>query len=415
MRFYEFKEYAKGPKGQAKGKDKMPKAKPGRTDHPLHGKLVGESVQLDEAARIQHAEDLVFWEGSAGAVRALESLKKLETGGHKNVTIKWDGSPAVIFGRDEEGNFILTDKSGFTAKGYDGKAKSGEDLENMFLNRSGGKNRENPSYVRFAGNMRAIFDEFERATDENFRGYFKGDLLYFTTPQKQDGRYVFKPNVVQYSVDAGSDIGKRIGASTTGIVIHRYIDEIGNERPLKPGEVDAVVKGPQVLVVPSVTAQRPPEVDDSNLKALRQTISKNAKAMDALLNGEQLKLNQLTDLPTILYTYLNSKVDTGLQNLAQDFSGWLAQSKVSEAKKRKVVEWINKNVAGFNALWQVVDGIMRVKDDIIRQLDQHGADIEATINGQQGGEGYVLAHPEGDIKLVSREYFTKANRAVERD
>jgi len=115
MRFYEFKEYAKGSKGQAKGKDKMPKAKAGRTDHPLHGKLVGEktneSVQLDEGARIQHAEDLVFWEGSAGAVRALESLKKLETGGHKNVTIKWDGSPAVIFGRDEEGNFILTDKS----------------------------------------------------------------------------------------------------------------------------------------------------------------------------------------------------------------------------------------------------------------------------------------------------------------
>ena len=32
----------------------------------------------------------------------------------------------------------------------------------------------------------------------------------------------------------------------------------------------------------------------------------------------------------------------------------------------------------------------------------------------QGGEGYVLAHPEGDIKLVSREYFSKANRSVER-
>jgi len=415
MRFYEFKEYAKGPKGQAKGKDKMPKAKPGRTDHPLHGKLVGESVQLDEGARIQHAEDLIFWEGSAGAVRALESLKKLETGGHKNVTIKWDGSPAVIFGRDEEGNFILTDKSGFTAKGYDGKAKSGEDLENMFLNRSGGKNRENPSYVKFAGNMKGIFDLFQQATDENFRGYLKGDLLYFNTPKKLEGKYVFKPNVVQYAVDAGSDIGKRIGASTTGIVVHRFMDEVGNERPLKAGEIDSIVQGPRVLVVPSVTAQRPPEVDDSSLKALRQTISKNAKSIDALLNEGQLKANQLTDLPTILYTYLNSKVDSGLTNLAQDFSGWLAQSKVSEAKKRKVVEWINKNVTGFNALWQVVEGIMRVKDNIIRQLDQHGADIEATINGQQGGEGYVLAHPQGDIKLVSREYFTKANRAVERD
>jgi hypothetical protein len=31
-----------------------------------------------------------------------------------------------------------------------------------------------------------------------------------------------------------------------------------------------------------------------------------------------------------------------------------------------------------------------------------------------GGEGYVLAHPEGDIKLVPRKTFSKYNRAVER-
>lgn len=35
------KEYATGPRAQAKGKGPMPKAKPGRTKHPLHGKLVG--------------------------------------------------------------------------------------------------------------------------------------------------------------------------------------------------------------------------------------------------------------------------------------------------------------------------------------------------------------------------------------
>lgn len=34
-------EYATGPKAQVHGKDPMPKAKPGRTNHPFHGKLVG--------------------------------------------------------------------------------------------------------------------------------------------------------------------------------------------------------------------------------------------------------------------------------------------------------------------------------------------------------------------------------------
>ena len=36
--------------------------------------------QLTEDARIQHAEDLLFYDGSAGAVRDLNSLEKLEKG-----------------------------------------------------------------------------------------------------------------------------------------------------------------------------------------------------------------------------------------------------------------------------------------------------------------------------------------------
>ena len=47
-------------------------------------KILNEGAE----ARIQHAEDLVFWEGSAGARRAIEALKSLEQGKHKNVTIK---------------------------------------------------------------------------------------------------------------------------------------------------------------------------------------------------------------------------------------------------------------------------------------------------------------------------------------
>ena len=95
---------------------------------------------LNEAdARIQHVEDIVFWEGTAGAARALESIRNFEKGGYNDVTIKWDGSPAIIFGRNNAGEFILTDKSGFTAKGYDGKSKNANDLENMLLGRRKGQ------------------------------------------------------------------------------------------------------------------------------------------------------------------------------------------------------------------------------------------------------------------------------------
>jgi len=42
---------------------------------------------LMEGARIQHAEDIIFWEGSKGALRVVNSLKSLEQSGHKEVTI----------------------------------------------------------------------------------------------------------------------------------------------------------------------------------------------------------------------------------------------------------------------------------------------------------------------------------------
>lgn len=50
-----------------------------------------EYPYLMEAARIQHAEDIVFWEGSAGAQRALKALAAQAKQGHQDVTVKWDG------------------------------------------------------------------------------------------------------------------------------------------------------------------------------------------------------------------------------------------------------------------------------------------------------------------------------------
>ena len=187
---------------------------------------------INEAeARIQHAEDLIFFHGSAGAKRALDSIASMGTGGHTNATIKWDGSPAVIFGRDENGEFILTDKSGFGAKGYDGKSKSADDLEQMFLNRSGGKNRDKPGYVAFAGRMKALFPIAEKAVPIEHRGFFKGDMLYFDTPTNNKGVLQFTPNTVTYTVQADSDVGKKILASQAGVVIHRVVDAAGAESP----------------------------------------------------------------------------------------------------------------------------------------------------------------------------------------
>lgn len=373
-----------------------------------------KSIPLMEDARIQHAEDIVFWEGSKGATRAIEALKNLEQGGHTDVTVKWDGSPAIIFGRNEQGEFILTDKSGFTAKGYDGKSTSAKDLEKMILNRKLSKGIEpEDSYRQFAGAMRDIFDEYEKATPRNHVGYFKGDLLYYNTPLLSKGKFTFKPNIVTYTVDAKSLLGMQIAKSKSAVVIHNEIDINGNETSLKI-DPETFFKGHEVLVVPPVTVQEAPQVDDTEIKNLQALTSKNAAAIDALLDNKTLASLKITDFPSILYTYVNSKVDTGMENLGKDFLDWLSTSKVSQNKKAKIAEYVGKQQAGFAAIWQIVSGIQNVKHDIINQLEAQDVPVKAYINDNPGGEGFVMAHPEGAIKLVDRGGFTAANRAVER-
>lgn len=372
---------------------------------------------LLEAARIQHAEDFIFWDGSAGAVRVLNSLEKLEKG-VDDVTLKWDGSPSIIFGRNEDGAFILTDKSGFDAKGYDGRSTSAKDLESMLMARPGAKNPDPVKATRFkefAGNMKDIFDEYEKAVPKDYRGYFKGDLLYYNTPPLEDGAYRFTPQIVTYTVGQNTPMGKRIGQSKTGVVIHRMIDENGVEGALKPGAVE-MFQGEEVFVVPPVTVMKTANVDNASIQELKQTISKYKNAVDDLLNQSTLKALQLSDFSQILYAYTNSKVDTGMSNMGQDFMQWLSNRKqVSEKKKSRIADYIQQHKAGFDAIWALHTKIMQVKDDVIGQFDKHDSDVKQSIEGHgEGGEGYVLAHPEGDIKLVPREYFSKANRAVER-
>jgi hypothetical protein len=379
---------------------------------------ITESVKLTEGARIEHLEDLVFRElpPSKGANRALQSLINLEKGGHTDVTVKWDGSPAIIFGRDDDGNFILTDKSGFTASGYDGKAKSANDLEKMLLARPGAK-RDPEGYGQFASNMKDIYDEYEKATPKDYRGFFKGDLLYFNTPATEGGDYVFKPNIVEYRVAQNSELGKKIGKSKTGIVIHREVDAEGKEGPLKNGNI---FQGEEVLVVPPVTVSEAPSIDDTSVKELKAIISKDAAAMDTLLDINTLTQMKMKKLPEVFYSYMNSKVDTGLDNLGGDFLDWVkVRNQLSDAAKKKIAEYVTSNQQGFNALWEVVAKIQQVKDDVIKQLDnQPGSPVKQSMSSKddsaEGGEGYVLAHPEGDIKLVPRKTFSKFNRAVER-
>jgi hypothetical protein len=370
--------------------------------HQKMKKLLDKALK-EEGARIQHLEDLIIWDGSVGGQKAIAKLHQVETS-PKSISIKWDGSPAVIFGRNENGEFVLTDKSGFTAKGYNGKVTSGDDLEKMFLNRAKGEIED--SRRDFASKMKNIWNTVESVIPEDFRGYLHGDLLWFATPQSKDGRLIFKPNVTTYSVDAKSDIGKKIIDFDVGIVVHVVIDLDGNKSNVDMGQL----KAGKTWIMPPVYVTKSPGVDLPEVDRLESYLKSNANAIDKLLAvPAELKM---ADFGNILYTYINNSVKAGnLDGLGTHFSQWVDSSKLSGPKKERVVAWVEQNSDGFGAIFQFINGVMTTKNKIIKTLDSQPADIEASTNGQKGGEGYVVGN---DVKLVNRAGFTAANMNTER-
>jgi hypothetical protein len=123
------------------------------------------------AKGIEHLEDLVFRKGSRGVAEAL-AIVQAAADQPSTTTVKWDGKPALIFGRKPAtGEFVLTDGSGFEAKGYDGLATSPEMMADIQSKRSGDREGLIQLYA-------TLFPILEAALPANFRGYVKGDLLY---------------------------------------------------------------------------------------------------------------------------------------------------------------------------------------------------------------------------------------------
>jgi hypothetical protein len=189
------------------------------------------------------------------------------------------------------------------------------------------------------------------------------------------------------------------------------MNEQGSISPLND---TTMFKDNGLLALPPATKTHPGNVDLSMLQSAEAEVRKNAGAIDMFLNKGKLQELKLTDLPNVLYAYVNSKVDTGLDNLGKDFGQWLENSAVSSPKKIRIKEYIVRNKTGFDAVFRTIATVMETKDMMVDQLDATGSDIIATIDGEKGGEGYVAGAGGNSIKLVKRSGFSRANRAINR-
>ena len=380
-------------------------------------KKIQRLVMLLEAAsaRIQHPEDLIYWDGSKGAERALQVMDRAAKD-PSTTSVKWDGSPAVVFGVDENNNFILTDKSGFTAKGYDGKAKSAKEIETMFKNRaikSAEKSGTKPNFT-FAKSMANAYEVFKKSWPKGLTGYFKGDLLYQSKPEVIDGEYVFKPNIITYKIPVNSELGKQITKSEVGVIPHVYQSLDGKESGVKDAKQYKFNPSGGLMVFSPVFPKSGAKIDSKLMSAAKSAVS-SAKSADKLLDKSKLSQEKMTDYADMLYKFTNSKAASMNTLSAKEFIKFLENEKtISDGKKAKMIEYSQQNQSDLEKIFNAVKAVNNLKNSIIAQLDSQDMGVKASIGNESGGEGYVISDPSGPIKLVNRGGFTAANRAVQR-
>ena len=166
----------------------------------------------DKNTHLEHLEDDIINRGSVGgenAVNFLKAVRNMLAGSGKgtNMTVKWDGAPAIICGiNPENGKFFVGTKSVFNKT-----PKINYTSRDIARNHSG----------VVADKLRVCLANLSRL---NIKGILQGDLL-FTNDLKAiniDGEKMvsFTPNTITYAVPMSSDLGRKIMRAKMGIVFH---------------------------------------------------------------------------------------------------------------------------------------------------------------------------------------------------
>lgn len=171
-------------------------------------------LEEQKNTHMEHTEDLVLNAGVQGARMAInyfQGVRDMLAGHSKramNITVKWDGAPAVFAGIDpSDGKFFVAKKGIFNKNPKVYKTPGDVDADT-----SGD----------LATKLKMALNHFK---DLGIKGVVQGDLLYTDDTIERleiDGvKYIsFQPNTIVYTVPADSKLAKQILRSKIGVVWH---------------------------------------------------------------------------------------------------------------------------------------------------------------------------------------------------
>lgn len=363
--------------------------------------LLSEAAAPTVGRKYQHIEDLVFTNGSTGGLHAVERLESMTKDGH-GIELKWDGSPVVYWGKDEQGRFSLIPKNAWeylkrgkteVAPGIPTVMYSADDIK-AFIKGTGkvepGKEQQREM---FANSMASLWPYFEAASPD--RGYLEGGILF--SPEKparlnpQTQEYDFQPNITAFHIPVGSELGKRIKTAKIMVAATGYYESLGSSEEGRYPNAPALSTA-DVIVQGTTYVEKSPNLDPIGLKKVETYITANAQSIDNFLSPKP----GLSKPGDILYKFYNQNLR--IPGVKDKFKDW-AQQNLSAGQAQKVLA-----DPGLNNVLHAVEMISHEKLKLINLIS---AGTHSGIR-QTKPEGYVQAHPGTSFKRDIPGQFVKA-------
>jgi hypothetical protein len=378
---------------------------------------------------LEHLEDEMFNGGFAGFSKAMNSLRGVVESLHGNdvvpydISVKWDGAPAIIVGTDpENGKFFVGTKSVFNATPKVNYTEADID-------------RNHPAEGLNAKLKLAL----KNLKTLRINTILQGDLLFDRETIKTetiDGRrYItFQPNTIKYAVDPTSPLGKRITAAKIGIVFHT---EYGGDTiaDLKVKQFNPSLAGlakSRTVWYDNATFRFSKGNGLFSAHAIKDI---NTKIDDIIREGIALRhaMNNVAKNVGVVMeikTYFNGIIRTGRElgdaNELLAFSTSRIDAKRKERKTKvpaktptPTLDFIRNNRNQINSLFTLHNRVAQLKKYVLSKLTTLSTEFGTFV---QKGDKYVATVPEGfvaidrlsndAVKLVDRIEFSKANFTI---
>ena len=383
----------------------------------------------DKNTHLEHLEDDIINRGAAGGDNAINFLKAVRnmlagSGQGTNMTVKWDGAPAIICGiNPENGKFFVGTKSVFNV--------------NPKINYTVSDIRRNHGGV-VAQKLEVCLANLKRL---NIKGILQGDLL-FTNDLKAitiDGEKMisFTPNTITYAVPQNSNIGRRIARAKMGIVFHtqyngKKMDSLSASFGTVTGSsnrnvflASAAYQDTAVLFPKSELSKFDAQIRmaEGSLKKAAPILNLMSKNItDDLSVGYRLKTyfnhfirnsNSSMDKVAVMQKQFRDYFESVLQNEIDSRKTPKGKEKFIKAKKDGL-QFIdrNKQALYFAIASHITLGV--AKTTLLQKMNQ----IQSIGNFIRTSTGYRVTAPEGyvavdkvagAIKLVDRLEFSRQN------